>query len=130
MSEQNVETVRRAIAAINARDIDAYLACCTGDVELVLPMVGSQYSGSDGIRRWFTDIEDIGPDFRIDVQSFRAVGENKVIVFMRTGATGRASGLVTHHEQANVYEFAGGKMRRIRIFLDPSDALKAVGLDE
>ena len=29
MSEENVEIVERAIAALNERDIDDYLACCT-----------------------------------------------------------------------------------------------------
>jgi ketosteroid isomerase-like protein len=45
VSQENVETVRRAIAAINARDIDAYLACCTENVELLLPLTfGSRCS--------------------------------------------------------------------------------------
>jgi ketosteroid isomerase-like protein len=64
-----VETVGRAIAAINARDIDAYLACCAENVELLISAsVGAEYLGADGIRRFFTDIEDAGPDFRIEVQ--------------------------------------------------------------
>ena len=130
MSQENVETVGRAIAAINARDIDAYLACCTENVELLLPMVGSEYLGSDGIRRYFTDIEDIGPDFRIEVQRVQAVGDNNVIALLRVGATGRASGIVTGAETANVYDFIEGKMSRIRIFLDRDEALKAVGLEE
>jgi hypothetical protein len=35
---------------------------------------------------------------------------------------------VTGAESANVYDFTEGKIRRIRIFLDRSEALKAVGL--
>jgi ketosteroid isomerase-like protein len=59
MSQENVETVRRAIAAINARNIDAYLACCAENVELLIAeSVGAEYLGADGIRRFFTDIED------------------------------------------------------------------------
>jgi hypothetical protein len=34
MSQENGETVGRAIAAINAREIDVYPACCTEDVEI------------------------------------------------------------------------------------------------
>jgi len=86
--------------------------------------------GADGIRRFFTDIEDIGPDFRIEVQSVQAVGDNNVIAFMRTSATGRASGIVTGTEQTNVFDFIDGKISRIRIFLDRAEALKAVGLEE
>jgi hypothetical protein len=132
MSQENVETVGRAIAAINAREIDAYLACCTENVELLTPLaaVGGEYLGSDGIRRFFTDIEDAGPDFRIDVERMQAVGDNNVIVDMRTSATGRTSGIVNGTESTNVYDFVEGKISRIRIFLDRDEALKAVGLEE
>jgi ketosteroid isomerase-like protein len=132
MSQANVETVRRAIAAINARDIDAYLACCTENVELVTPVavLGAQYVGADGIRRFFTDIEDVGPDFLIEVQRVQEVGDNYVLVFMRTSATGRASGLATGTESTNVYDFVDDKISRIRIFLDRDEALQAVGLAE
>jgi ketosteroid isomerase-like protein len=133
MSQENVDTVRRAIAAINAREIDAYLACCTENVELLTPLalLGAEYVGADGIRRFFTDVEDVGPDFRIEVQSVQAVGDNNVIAFMRTSSTGRASGIATSIEgQTNVYDFIDGKISRIRIFLDRDQALKAVGLVE
>ena len=130
MSQENVETVERAIAAINARDLDGYLACCTENVELLLPMAGAQYLGADGIRRFFTDIEDVGPDFRIEVQRVQAIGDSTAIAFLRVGATGRVSGIVTGAESANVYDFIDGKIRRIRIFLDRDEAVKAVGLAE
>ncbi len=129
MSQENVETVGRAIAAVNARDIDGYLACCTENVELLTPLaaVGGEYLGPDGIRRFFTDIEDAGPDFRIEVERVQAVGDNHVLVFMRTSATGRTSGIVNGTESTNVYDFIDGKISRIRIFLDHDEALKAVG---
>ena len=130
MSQENVEVVERAIAAINARDIDGYLACCTENVELLLPMAGADYLGDDGINRFFTDIEDIGPDFRIEVQRVQAVGDSSALAFVRTGATGRASGIVIGAESANVYDFIDGKISRVRIFLDRDEALKAVGLAE
>jgi ketosteroid isomerase-like protein len=129
MSQENVETVRRAIAAINARDIDAYLVCCTENVELLLPMAGSDYLGATGVKRFFADIDDIGPDFRIEVQRVQEIGDTTVLAFLRVGSTGRASGIVTAAESANVYDFIDGKMSRIRIFLDRADALKAVGLE-
>ena len=130
MSHENVEIVRRAIAAINARDIDAYLACCTENVELLLPMAGAEYLGPVGIKRFFTDIEDIGPDFRTEVQRVQPIGDTTVLALLRVRATGRASGIVTAADSANVYDFIDGKMSRIRIFLDRGEALKAVGLEE
>jgi hypothetical protein len=53
MSQENVRLVERAIAAINARDIEGYRACCTENVKLETPMaaVGGVYEGIAGIRR-------------------------------------------------------------------------------
>ena len=36
MSQENLEVVERAVAALNERDIDRYLGCCTEDIELAL----------------------------------------------------------------------------------------------
>jgi ketosteroid isomerase-like protein len=130
MSRENVELVERAVAAINARDIEGYLACCTENVELLQPMVGAEYLGADGIRRFFTDIEDIGPDFQIEVERMRAVDDGNVLAFLRVRATGRVSGIVTRADTANVYDFIDDKISRVRIFLDRDEALKAVGLEE
>ena len=84
MSKENVRLVERAIAAINARDIEGYRACCTKDVKLETPMaaVGGVYEGIDGIRRFLTDIEDAAPDFRIEVDGVEAVGSKRVVAFL------------------------------------------------
>ena len=130
MSEENVEVVERAIAAINERDIDGYLACCTEDIQLraaVSPVAGV-YEGADGIRRWFADTEDAGPDFRIDLERLECVGGEQVLAFLRVTVHGRASGLPTPIETGNVYEFEEGKIRRVEVFLDRREALEAAGL--
>jgi hypothetical protein len=48
MSQENVEVVKRAVAAVNARDIESYLACCTADVRMENPVAAIQgaYEGS------------------------------------------------------------------------------------
>jgi hypothetical protein len=46
---------------------------------------------------------------------------------MRVTATGRASGIPTATETGNIYDVAGGRIRRIRIFVDREEALKAAG---
>ena len=45
----NVEVVERAVAAVNARDIERYLACCTPDIEMRTPLadIGGAYEGLD-----------------------------------------------------------------------------------
>ena len=130
---QNVEVVKRAVEAINRRDIDGYLACCTENVQLITPIAevaGSGYDGPDGIRRFFTDIGDAGPDFKITIEHLEAIGPDRVLALGRNTGTGRASGIPMEYVTGNVYDFAGGKIQRIRIFFDREQALEAAGLRE
>jgi ketosteroid isomerase-like protein len=134
MSQENVEVVERAIAALNERDIDRYLGCCTQDIEVQTPWadIGGVYEGSAAIRRLLADIEDAGPDFRLEIERLESIGVDQVLGFLRATASGRASGaaIVDDLPTANIYDFADGKIRRIRIFRDRQEALEAVGLSE
>ena len=132
MSQENVETVEWAITAINERDIDGYLACCTEDIQLQTPQspVAGVYEGADGIRRFFADIEDAAPDFRLHLERLEAVGGEQVLAFNRLTFHGRASGLSIPAETGNVYELEEGKIRRVQVFFDRAEALEAVGLPE
>jgi ketosteroid isomerase-like protein len=135
MARDNVQTVKRAVAALNERDIDAYLGCCTDDVELhVTPMaaVGGVYEGREAIQRFWTDIADTSPDFRVEIERIEPTPNDGVVAFMRVKATGRTSGIVImdDHPTANVYDFADGRIRLVRIFTDRSEALEAAGLPE
>jgi uncharacterized protein len=132
MSQENVEVVRRAVAAVNRRDIDGYLACCTDDVRLSTPLaeVAGAYDGPDGIRRFFTDISDTGPDFKLTIERLEAVGTDRVLALMEVTATGRASGIPQDAQTGNVYDLVDGKIDRIQIFVDRQQALEAAGLRE
>ena len=134
MSQENVEVVERAIAALNERDIDRYLGCCTDDVEVQTPWadIGGVYEGTAAIRRLLADIGDTGPDFRLEVGCLESIGADQVLGSLRATASGRASGapLVDDLPVTNIYDLAGGKIRRIRIFRDRQEALEAVGLSE
>src|ERR1700732_2565472 len=110
MSQENVRLVERAIAAINARDIEGYLACCTESVKLETPVaaVGGVYEGIDGIRRFFTDIEDAGPDFRIEIDGVEEIDRKRVLAFLRTSSTGRVSGMRLAAPLTHVYDLVDG----------------------
>ena len=95
-----------------------------------LSAVAGVYEGADGIRRFFADIEDAGPDFRLDPERLEAVGGERVLAFVRLTFHGRASGLSIPAENGNVYEFEEGKIRRVQVFFDRAEALEAAGLSE
>ena len=135
MSQENVEVVRQAVTALNERDLERYLSFCTEDVELhVRPMatVGGEYAGHEAIQRFWTDIADTSPDFHVEIEALQPSATEGVIAFMCVNATGRASGIAVMNDvpTVNVYDFRGGKIRRIRVFLDRAEALEAAGLPE
>ena len=134
MSQENVEIVERAVAAVNDRDIDSYLACCTADVRMEnanAPIEGA-YEGADGIRRFFADMLDTAPDFRITIERLESIGTDRVLGFMRLNMSGRTSGIILGSDMpsANLYDFTDGKIKRVRIFFDRQEALEAAGLSE
>ena len=132
MSQESVESVKRAIDAVNERDVDRYLSYCTNNVQLSTPLaeLTGVYEGPDGIRRFFADVGDTGPDFQLTIERVEAIGLDRVLAFMLVTATGRASGIPQDSRIGNVYDLAGGKIERIRIFVDREEALDAAGLSE
>jgi ketosteroid isomerase-like protein len=134
MSEENVETARRCVDALNRRDLGGYLACCTDDIELRSAAVAIEGPnvGADGIRRFFADIQDAAPDFWVDVERIEAVGLDRVLAFERGTASGRSSGVALQEgiSFGTVYDFADRKIKRIRVFTDRQQALQAAGLPE
>jgi len=142
MSHENLEAVREVISAVNDRDLDRYLVHCTESIKLETPWAAVEgvYEGPDAIRRLFSDLRDTLPDFHLVIERLEPIGSERVLAFVRASATGRASGITAGAgvlsatgrgiPSANVYDFAGGKIRRIRVFLDRQEALEAVGLRE
>jgi ketosteroid isomerase-like protein len=142
MSQENLEAVQEVISAVNGRDLDRYLAHCTDSIQLETPWapIEGAYKGPDAIRRLFSDLRDTLPDFHLVIERLEPIGSDRVLAFLRVSATGRASGITAAAgvrsatgrdlPSANVYDFAGGKIRRIRVFLDRQEALDAVGRRE
>src|SRR6185295_15036936 len=95
MSQENLEVVQRVIAAVNERDVDRYLSCCTDDIQVRTPWaeVGGVYEGSDGIRRYFADLGDTSPDFHLTIERLERVELDRVLGLLRLTASGRASGV-------------------------------------
>jgi ketosteroid isomerase-like protein len=132
VSGENLEVVKRAIAALNQRDIDRYLACCTPTIELRMPMapIESVYQGPEGIRRWWADTADVDPGAQLQLEHLEAVGENRAFAFWHITGRGRSSGVPFEGDAASVYTFVDAKIDRIEVFLDREEALEAVGLRE
>jgi ketosteroid isomerase-like protein len=147
MSDDNVEAVERLIAAVNERDLDGYLACCTEDIRLRPPWAPAEgtYVGRDAIRRFFADVKDTLPDFRLTIERAESVGAARVLVFLRAAVSGRASGIpvaamvggppgegrdARDIATATIFDFEDGNIASIRVFLDRAEAVEASRLPE
>lgn len=146
MSQKNLELVERVVAAVNERDVDGYVACCADDIKLRTPWAAVEgvYEGPEAIRRFFADLQDWAPDFRLTIERVEPIGATRVLVFLRASLSGRASGLPAvamssglggapaagELSTATVFDFVGGEVASIRVFLDRDQAREAVGLAE
>jgi ketosteroid isomerase-like protein len=135
MSHANVEAFRRAFEAINRRDADALLSELDPEVEwhgaILMAMGGSQvtYRGHEGIREWLRDLYETLSEFHADYPEVRDLGDRTVAIGI-VRARGAASEAEIESPHATVVEFKNGKGVWIRTYLDPKEALEAVGLSE
>ncbi|MGZ5388325.1 MAG: nuclear transport factor 2 family protein [Solirubrobacterales bacterium] len=78
MSQENVELHGRAFEAFNDRDLDAFLALADRDIELAplnLELEGGAYRGHPGVRTFWNEYLSVFPDFSVDFDELRALGD-------------------------------------------------------
>jgi ketosteroid isomerase-like protein len=96
MSEENVETVRRAYAALAEEGVEAMLAFTDPKFEMTTPSSlatePDTYRGHDGVRRWFDSFSDALEGVYLEGQEFRATGDQVFVVTMLRGR-GRSTGI-------------------------------------
>jgi ketosteroid isomerase-like protein len=129
VSQENVELVRVIFTMFNNGDSVAHLL--DPDFEYVNP----PYAVEPGVRRGRTELDkvreqmrEIYPDFHFEAERFLDAGEDVVIVGVARGTS--VSGVDAQWHQGYVYAIRAGKLIRFRWFNQPSEALKAVGLEE
>ena len=87
MSEANLELTRRAYDAFNRRDWTAFAELMHPDIEVqsrLVAMEGS-YRGEEGLRRWRDAIMENIPDYTVEPDEVRDLGE---ITLMRSHGRG------------------------------------------
>ena len=136
MSDENVETVRRAIEAWNADDLNAFLAELDPDlewhpsIERSFEGAATIYRGHDGARKaWREYRGEAWARLTSRPQEFRDLGES-VLMLGHIDVTARTTGIEFTQEIAELFEFRGGRIARARDFLTHAEALEAAGLKE
>jgi ketosteroid isomerase-like protein len=132
MSKENVEKVRRSLDGWNRNDVDAWLQFAHPEAEWISEVArqveGSEtvYRGTAAMRRFWDEWHSVW-EVAIQVSEIRDLGDT-VLVLARLRTRGEASGINLERPIAYVFEFEGGLARKVRAYLDPQQALEAVGL--
>jgi ketosteroid isomerase-like protein len=135
VSQENVEVVRREVAAWERDDIEGWLSMIAADVEWLTAVerdLGSAcriYHGHEGMRElwklWRTEFDD----FWIETDEIRDLGGNRVLRLAHMRFRGPASGIQVESQLALLYTLRDGKIVRSDDYRSHKRALKAVGLE-
>jgi ketosteroid isomerase-like protein len=131
MSEENLEMLRRANAALNAHDIDAWLSFADPEIEYVdHSEMGESTSGLEALRRLVEGWLEALPGLRMDVEEYVDAADRVVVRELWTG-TGTTSGLDYRQLFFSIYTLRAGKCVRVESgFPDWATALAAAGVTE
>ncbi|MGH2986195.1 MAG: nuclear transport factor 2 family protein [Solirubrobacterales bacterium] len=131
MSEENVERVRKFIAAYNRRDFDTAVEHFDPEIEWVLPARQRSDSGRgpDAAIRFFEDIDETMEELRLEPQEFIDAGD-RVATRLRHHGRGKGSGVEIDEELYHqVATFRDGRIVRMEYFGSWEEALAATGVD-
>ena len=131
LAQENVEQQYRAADAFSRRDLDAFLAICDPDIELIsrhLALDGSGHlRGHAAVRVWWDSLVGVYPDFTSEIEEVRDCGDMTV---GRQQFRARSSGSGTQMEQTawHVAKWRDNLAVWWRSFSTEAEALEAVGL--
>src|SRR6478752_1800187 len=126
MSQENVDLICLAVDAFNRRDMATLAELSDEDFEFVSVLTGvdaqgGTYRGLDGWTRYFNDIDQAWKNWQIvDLRVFDA-GDNDVAATFRVTGEGQQSAAAVERAVGITYRLRGGKVWRMRTFLDPSE---------
>jgi len=134
MSQENVEVVRRAIAASVSESPDAdTLADLMHPDHVLTTDWGVETTTYHGIPAYLASIVETNAPWQSWQQATERIldaGEKGVVLFMRLVAVGRESGAPVQTPWAMVVTLRDGKIASSQAYLDRDAALKVVGLEE
>ena len=82
------DLTRRAHESFNAQDLEEFLALMAEDVEIQSRLArfeGEAYRGSDGARRWWSQLFEVFPDFTTEIAKIEEHGDGAVTMLHTRG---------------------------------------------
>jgi SnoaL-like domain len=131
MSRENVELYYRSVDAFNRRDWDAFRSLIDEEVEVESRLVAMEggYHGHAGLRRWWDDFLGAFPDYTIEVEQLRDLGD-VTLSHLRGWGRGADSAAPIIDPSWQPVRWRDGKVVWWRNCSTEAEALEAIGLRE
>jgi ketosteroid isomerase-like protein len=127
MGERNVEIIARWAEAIRHGDLAEEL--WGANLEIVNAKgwpVEATYHGYDGLRRWWSDLEEACSDLVLEFDEITSIDGERVLTAQRWAGTFRATGLPFDGAWASILTVRDGRIVRATGYLTKRSALRAV----
>ena len=130
MSQENVEIVRRVNEQVLATG-ELALDLMHEDITVLDYDAPDQneYRGHAGVAQWLEEWGAAWSAWTFEPEQYIDAGD-LVVVFTRTTATGRGSGVELDRKEGVVYKLRDGKITNIEYYNDRDEALRAARLSE
>jgi ketosteroid isomerase-like protein len=99
------------------------------DVEWSMPHPGGEAHGLVEVGAFWRDYEATWTERVLEVEEVRPLDDERVLVFFRETAVGRASGIETGASPAAIWTLRDGKVARFQAWIERTDALRVAGLE-
>src|SRR6185312_11594181 len=132
MSEENVDTVRRAYELVRQGDIAELLKIIGPGFELhenVLAPEAGVYEGGEALKKWLEAAREAFIDFQFEPERFIERGD-WVFAPVHASGRGRGSGAPFTAHYVTAFKFESGKAVFAASYGDLAEALEAAGLSE
>ena len=130
MSQENVEIVKRSLAAYSGRDFDAMRAVAHPDQKLDWSasrgLEAGVYEGVEEVIGFYRNL--LGTFEKIDIEPDRFIESGDSVVVPNTAYVRGRDGIETVARSTFVFDLRGGLITRICLYQETQDALEAVGL--
>ena len=130
MSRENVKVVEAAYAALDRRDLDAFLSVIHPDVEfrsLIAEAEGQTYRGHDGVREWWAAVAESLGGLRYEQDNAEGFRDRGIV---RVRIVGTVEGVEVPQTMWQAWRVRDGLICWWDGFRTEGEALTAAGLSE
>jgi ketosteroid isomerase-like protein len=131
----NVAVIRRLVESFNEGDLEYPFSVYESDIRwenFSPPPAGMDevYEGHEGVRRFWREWLSSWEWVEFEQKQYFAAGD-RVVVFQRTHARGRTSGVETDFgDYAQVWTLRDGRVTHVKFYVDRDEALADAGVTD